>query len=203
MAQEGSTGAWTVGSLLFKRAGIGHATGSGAPTNGTSGTLAGKAAIGCTYFDYASGNNWCNVGTKASPVWSPEGQVIVDLTSVNLLAMNGAPVAVVAAPPAGYSIILNNLLVQMTRTATAYAAGGTVNLVYHGGSVVAHAGAVPAAVLTTAGAAVTLMQLGPAVVSTGTVVPTATGLDITNNTQAFTTGTGTMRLYIAYSIIKQ
>lgn len=203
MAAEGSTGGWIVGSLFIKKAGIAHASGSGAPvTNGTSGTLAGKAAIGCTYFDTVTGNNWTNVGTKASPVWSPEGAVIFDVTSANILAMNGAPVVVVAAPPAGFSVILNNLLVQMTRTATAYASGGVVNLVYHGGAVVPHSGSMPASVVT-GGAGVVLNQMGPVSAANGIVVPTATGLDITNGTGAFTTGTGTMRLYIAYSVVKQ
>lgn len=202
MGQEGSTGAWIAGSLLLKKIGIVHAGGSGVPTNGTTGTLAGKAGIGGTYID-GLGNTWTNVGTKASPVWSPEGPVSVSLTSANLLAMFGTPVAVIAAPPAGYSIILNNLLIQTTRTSTAYASGGTINLVYHGGAVVPHSGTGPASLLTTAGAAVTLLQLGPATGASGIVVPTATGIDITNNTGAFTTGTGTMKLYVAYTIVQQ
>lgn len=203
MAAEGSTGPWIVGSLYLKKAGLALSPLAGPPVNGAAGTLFGKISVGGTIMDYTNGIEWQNVGTKTVPVWSPQGLVAVSLTSANLLAMFGTPVNVIAAPPAGYSVIVNNILMQMTRTATAYASGGVVTLSYSGGSVNVHSGSAPATILTTAGAAVTLLQLGPAVAANGSVVPTATGVDITNASGAFTTGTGTMKLYISYSVVKQ
>ncbi len=44
-------------------------TGSGAPTDGTSGTGKGSAGPGSVYVDYAAGNWYLNKGTKASPSW--------------------------------------------------------------------------------------------------------------------------------------
>lgn len=43
---------------------------AGAPTNGTSGTFAGKAGPGCLLVDTTNAVLYVNVGTKASPVWS-------------------------------------------------------------------------------------------------------------------------------------
>lgn len=204
MGAEGSTGPWIVGSLVLKKSGTAYATGSGAPTNGTSGTLAGKIALGGSYFDITSGVVWVNVGTKASPVYSPNGSFVpFSVTSANILAMNATPVNLIAAPPTGYSIIVNNVMFQMTRTSTAYANGGVVNLVYTGGAVVPHSGSVPAAVITTGGAGVALNNNGPVSAANGIVVPTAVGVDITNGTAPFITGTGTLKVYIDYAVVKQ
>lgn len=203
MGAEGSTGPWIVGSLVLKKAGAIVIAGSGSPSNGTSGTGAGKAAVSSTYFDYLNGVTWVNVGTKLSPVWSPNGGFVTfNVTSANILAMFTTPVNLIVAPPAGFAIVVNNVLWQMTRTATAYAAGGVVNLVYTGGSVVPHSGTVPASVVT-GGAGVVLNNNGPVSAANGIVVPTATGVDITNGTQLFTTGTGTLKVYIDYSVVKQ
>lgn len=43
---------------------------AGTPTNGTSGTLAGKAGVGALLLDYTNGALYINTGTKASPLWS-------------------------------------------------------------------------------------------------------------------------------------
>lgn len=191
-----------VTSLLMKGS-VAQLTGSGSPTNGSSGTGAAKAAPGSSYFDYTNGVRWLNIGTKAAPVWTPLSPVIFSVTSANILAMNGAAVNLIAAPPAGYSIMVNNVVFIMTRTATAYANGGVVNLVYTGGAVSPHASTMPAAIVTTGGAGTALNQNGPAIQANGTVVPTATGVDITNATAPFITGTGTMKVVIDYRVIRQ
>ncbi len=43
--------------------------GSGAPTNGTSGTGAGLCGPGSEYRDYTNANFYINANTKASPTW--------------------------------------------------------------------------------------------------------------------------------------
>ena len=40
------------------------------PTNGTSGTMAGKAGKGSRCFVTTTGDEYVNTGTKASPTWS-------------------------------------------------------------------------------------------------------------------------------------
>lgn len=49
--------------------------GSGAPTDGTSGTAAGLAGPGSTYVDIATGIRYSNMGTLASPIWTSIGTV--------------------------------------------------------------------------------------------------------------------------------
>ena len=126
---------------------------------------------------------------------------LVTVTSANILAMNASPVTVLAAPPTGYAIVVNNILVEIITTATQYANGGVVTFVYHGGAVVVHAGSITAATINAAAATV-LNQLGPIDTATGAIVPTATGVDITNATAPFITGTGTLKVFFDYSIIK-
>lgn len=46
-----------------------HFVGTGAPTNGTSGTGAGKAVVGSTYVNFTTGDTYRNTNTKASPTW--------------------------------------------------------------------------------------------------------------------------------------
>ena len=47
--------------------------GSGAPTDGTSGTGVGDAGPGSLYIDYANGKIYINTNTKASPTWTVVG----------------------------------------------------------------------------------------------------------------------------------
>ena len=46
---------------------------AGAPVNGTSGTLAGKAEKGAQLSDTVNGKLYINTGTKASPTWTLVG----------------------------------------------------------------------------------------------------------------------------------
>jgi hypothetical protein len=196
----------TRGLVRPTAAGYGAVTdvlGQGAPTNGTSGTGAGVAERTSTYFDYLNGVEWVNVGTKASPVWSPQQPVVFAITSATILAMYTASVPVIAAPPTGYCLLVQNILFEMIATATAYANGGVVTFEYHGGSVASHTGSVPASVINAGSAGTTFTQLGPATGSNGTTIPTATGIDITNASGLFITGTGTAKAFISYSVIPE
>jgi len=126
---------------------------------------------------------------------------VVALSAAQLMAMFAAPVSVLPAPGSGYAIVDISADLEMLASATAFTSGGAVSLVYHGGAVSPVAGTVPAAVVT-AGAGTTLTQLGPAVGSNGITVPANTGIDITNATGAFATGTGTAKLFLKYRIIQ-
>ncbi len=206
MAQEGSTGVWKVGALLVNRLGQVLNQGSGAPVDGTSGTLAGKVGLNGSYFDRAAGGyQWTNIGTKASPRWTVTAQVVrVAITSANILAMNATPVSVIAAPGANRALVINNILFVMTTTATAYANGGVVTFTIASGGVAAHAGSIPASVVTAA-AGTDARQLGPAVAASGTdygtVAAANVALFITNATAAFITGTGTATVIIDFSVV--
>lgn len=200
MSQAGSTGVFRIGQLLM-RFGVRMMSMSGAPTNGSSGTGATLAAPGSQVLDYTNGVKYMNIGTKAAPVWTPLSPVTISVSSANILAMNGAAVNLVAAPAAGYCIFVDNIVIIMTRTSTQYASGGVVTIQYTGAASV-HTSTLPASVITGAAGTV-ITQLGPATAANGTTVPTATGLEITNATGAFTTGTGTMKVVLDYRIVKQ
>jgi len=199
----GGNGPFKVGALSVSKLGIVQAQGSGAPVDGTSGTLAGKIALAGEYIDRVTGFPWTNIGTKASPKWS----VLCftqkfNISSANILAMNGAAVVLMAAPGANRLILVDSITFIMTTTATAYANGGTVQFQYHGTSTVVHTGTIPASVVT-AGAGSSVTELGPLAGSNGTTVTADVnlGIDITNNTAAFITGTGTAVAYITFGIV--
>jgi hypothetical protein len=177
-------------------------SGSGAPTNGTTGTGAGRYGINSRYFDYTGNVEYVNVGTKAAPLWEASGApgLTVSLTAAQIIAMEAGPVSVIAAPGAGLAVVVDSILFEMTTTSTAFTGGGAVSFVYHGGSVAVHAGSIPASVVTaSAGTSDTL--LGPAVAANGTTVPANTGVDITNATAPFAVGTGTAKVRIRYHVI--
>jgi len=127
--------------------------------------------------------------------------VEVTITAANIIAMNGTPVNVIAAPGAGYAIqYLSSSLVYDYDTAT-FGGGGDVTLEYTGG----------AAVSTTVAAANSFGAAGDKVYTMealnaagGYTMPVNTGLDITNATGAFTnpgTAAGVGRLTITYRLI--
>ena len=124
----------------------------------------------------------------------------VDITSANILAMNGTPVEVLPTQGAGTAIeIISAVLIYDYDTAT-YGGGGDITLEYSGG----------AAVTTTIAAANGFGAAGDKVFSMaslnaagGFTMPVNTGIDITNATGAFTdpgTAAGVGRLHITYRV---
>jgi len=146
---------------------------------------------------------------NAFQIEQPEGTIVgglstarVALTAAQLQAMNGAPVQILPAPGAGKTIVPQSVAFLMTRTATAYTGGGAIQLQYHTTTTsVAHTGTIPATVLTTAGAGKSTTLLGDPSGASGTPLPVNEGIDITNATAAFATGTGTAVVLISYAII--
>lgn len=129
-------------------------------------------------------------------------EAAVNLTAANLIAMGTTPVSILPAPGAGKVIFVEDIVFEMKRTATAFTNGGTVNFQYHTTTTsIPHAGTIAASVLTTAGAATTVTHLGPQTGSSGLLLPANEGIDITNGTAAFATGTGTATVFIKYRII--
>lgn len=118
----------------------------------------------------------------------------VTLSSAQILALFGTPVAVIAAPLTGLIAIVDRILFQMLPTATQYAAGGVVTFQYSGGGVV-HTGSIAAAVVNAATASYTTL------VAVGATGLAATSITVSNATGAFTTGTGTAKIQIDYHLV--
>ncbi len=185
--------------------GVWQYSGSGAPTSGSSGTLAGKAAPGSTYTDYLNGVEYLNAGTKAAPTWiaassAQMGQVVkVSVTSAQIKTLHSAPTTIVPAPGAGLYLVPTQFAINLVFGTTQYASGGAVSLIYHGGSTALHSGTVPAAVINAGASSVTL--LGPQAGSNGLTLVANTGIDISAATGDFTTGDGTLDVIIWYATI--
>lgn len=122
----------------------------------------------------------------------------IPVTSANLLAMYATPVQLIAAGGTNTNIVVHKVMFTMTSTATQYAGGGVLE--FQIGNTVHGAGT---ATTATVAAAVVNATAGT---SYSTVIPvsytgtSATGLFISNQTAAFTTGTGTAVVDIWYSI---
>jgi hypothetical protein len=125
----------------------------------------------------------------------------VPLTAAQLEAMYATPVSILPAPGTGYAIVVEQVTLELIAGGSAFTAGGAISLVYHGGSTPVHAGSVPAADLTGA-SGTSLVELGGAVATNGTTIPANTGVDITNATQAFASGNGSVVVLIQYRIIE-
>lgn len=123
---------------------------------------------------------------------------IIALTAAQLIAMNGTPVSLIPAPGAGYALVDVSLAFEMITTSTQFTGGGAVSLAYHGGSVNPCGGTIAAGVVTAA-AGTSVTQVGPA--AGPITVPANTGIDITNATAAFATGTGTAKAFVRYRVI--
>jgi predicted RecA/RadA family phage recombinase len=124
-------------------------------------------------------------------------KAVVTLTAAQIMAMNGAPVAILPAPAAGQVLVINQIIAQMKPGATQFTGGGAVSFQYHGTAVVPHSGNIPAATINSAAASENVAPPPTGVVQ----APTATGLDITNAAAPFATGNGTLVVTVFYSII--
>jgi hypothetical protein len=201
-SSELTLGIGVVGGLSLKRYGVIAMQGAGSPTDGTSGTGAAKIGVWGQYYDRTNNVVWTNVGTKASPVWSMmDAAARFAITAANILAMNGAPVALLGAPGSGRLIQLYSVCFNMIPTATQFASGGVVTFVYTGTATAAHTGSIAAAVVNSASASITLLGALAAAGGTTVTADTNLGISITNATGAFTTGTGTAVVWINYAIL--
>ena len=128
--------------------------------------------------------------------------VTVSLSSAQILGMAATPVQLVAAPGAGKTLVVIKVAVRITRTATAYASGG-VGIVQYGntatgGGTQALDSTFAATFFTGASGASEAVRNGAVMSDTGTTLQNL-GLFISNQTGAFTTGTGTLTVDVYYS----
>lgn len=134
--------------------------------------------------------------TGALTVGNNGQYVEVALTKANILAMNGAPVEVIAAQAGKAIEVISAVLIYDYATA-AYGAGGDVSLIYAGAVVLT--GVVSAA--NSLGAAADKIAYVQPAVPTNNQLLSNTAVQITNATGAFTdpgTAAGVARLQISY-----
>lgn len=131
----------------------------------------------------------------------------VNIPIATFAAAHATPASVLAAPGAGNIIMITDAAVAYNYDGShALTGGGTVNLVYHGGSVSPHASNIAAGEFT--GSASTFNVLPP-ITSTlelqgGTNAFTNTGIDISVATANFTvnSSTGSVDVLVWYTVVQ-
>lgn len=124
------------------------------------------------------------------------------LTAAQLNSMFTTPITIVPAPGAGIALLVRQIHVEFDLTATQFAAGGVIHFYYHGQTTEIMAQVIAAATLIgSASPSQVLMILEPVQTAGGSVVTSAVGIDITNVTQLFTTGTGTAVITVWYDYL--
>lgn len=114
-----------MGGVQFSPTGIRLMDGTGAPTDGTSGTGAGKAAPGSLYLRTDSPNLYVNTGTQASPTWEI---VARDGGSPSLAAIhvdNGSS----SAPSLGFNASVFDGFYRLSTGVVVYTSNGSPTLV--------------------------------------------------------------------------
>lgn len=127
-----------------------------------------------------------------------EGVAHVNLTAAQIIAMGTTPVTLLASPGAGMAIIVDNITVKMTTTATGFTGGGAVEFRYTNASGAKVTADVAAAVVT-AGAGTSFTNVRGVVTSLTAVADAA--IVITNATAAFAAGTGTAVVAVQYHVV--
>lgn len=169
----------------------------GTISSGTPETTASLFAPGAIVVNNSDGRVFKNSGTSASPVWVSDPQLTAaTISSAQFLALNSAPVTLVAAPGDGKMTVVDRILFTMTRTATAYTSGGALEFRYTNGSGAKVSADIAASVVTTGGAGTEMNTVG-GVVSSLTPVENA-AIVVTCASADFADGTGTATVVVIH-----
>jgi len=125
----------------------------------------------------------------------------ITIPTASVLTLHSVPVSLVAAPGAGKAIIVESCLIEVTATSTAFAAGGVVAPVYHGATTALTANTLAAANINTGTPGTTYWNLVEAQTANGSPITANAGVDLYAATQDFTTGTGSLKVQIWYSVV--
>lgn len=125
----------------------------------------------------------------------------VSLTKANILAMNGTPVTLVAAPGAGKALRFKSATLIYDFATAAYGGGGDVTIRYGGGGTTLSSTVSAANSFGAAADKITTMEALDT--AAGIAVSANTALVITNATGAFTDApsNGTGRVVLEYEVI--
>ena len=147
-------------------------------------------------FEYWNGSAWFGIGQNlATPL-----VVKVNLSSADILALNTTPITIAAAPGAGFALMPSFITYRYTFGATAYLLGATIELL---------SGTKAAGTSSQfAGIAITIMEAA-ASRSGGTTTDNAISANaivendslVLKSPTAFTTGDGTLTVWVTYSLI--
>jgi len=162
-----------------------------------SGTLRGQSQLTQRYqvarFLSDGISTWNGLGAMQG-----SSEILVSLSSAEILALSATPKTLIPAPGAGKIILVENIALQMTTTATQYANGGAVEFRYTNGSGAKVTADIAAAVITaTAGVSYTAV----AGVTTSLTAVVNSPVIVTNATAPFITGNGTGVFNIKYRVV--
>ena len=122
----------------------------------------------------------------------------IALTAAQINGMNAAPVQIVAAPGAGLSVVVDKAMLRFVHGGAAFKAGGAVSLEYDN---TAAAGGTLATATIAAGQVTAGADSDNVIVGVSGVATQNKGIFISNDTAAFTTGTGTATVFAWYKIV--
>jgi len=202
--------------MLVDEYDVNHLIKRGTIPNGTPVTTASLFAPGALITCLEDSKVYRNSGTTAAPVWDSisaissdeiDASVIrtvqVSLTAAQINGMVAAPVVIIPAVT-GKAIILDDMVLDLTGTATQFANGGVVNLQYKntatGAGTTLHAD-IAASVVTGATARILTKRIAKDLSSIATADITGIGVYISNKTAAFDTGTGTAVVTARYHLV--
>lgn len=199
VATSSSTGVTTVGFAATGTVNTANIVNNAVTYAKIQQTSAGNVLIGnptgsaANVSEITLGNGLAFSGTTLAVPVSLARQTTVALTAAQFNGMYAAPVQLLAAPGAGLMNIIESIFVNLTYGSAQFAAGGAVAAQY--GATVHGAGplatSTEAATDYTAATANTMFRIGGGL-GTGVVTSNAinTAVYLSNQTAAFTTGTG-------------
>lgn len=120
------------------------------------------------------------------------------VSSVNFLALNTTILTPITAPGAGRVVVVTDILMEMTRTGTAYANGGALEFRYTDASGAKVSADISAALVTTGGAGVAYAHVAGIEASITPVVNASIRMGAAS--ADFITGTGTGKVRFQYRI---
>jgi hypothetical protein len=128
------------------------------------------------------------------------GVTKTSLTAAQIIAMSVTPVAVTPTPASGQALVVDQIVVELNLSATAFTGGGVVHFYYDGASAEVCSATLAAATIQ-GGAGQSVFVLNPVATAGGSVVTKEKAIVITNATAAFADGTGTAKVFVSWRLI--
>ncbi|GAO98967.1 hypothetical protein Cva_01637 [Caedimonas varicaedens] len=132
-----------------------------------------------------------------------QGQVTVPLSTAQITGMFANPVPILPSPGAGYAVVVTDFIFYLIAGTTPFQKGGNVELFYASGNSrkTSATGSVKAEVVNAAASTISTSN-APGLAVPATVALMANfGLTISNSTDAFTTGNGSAKVTVLYTVI--